>query len=165
MDLSVLHEDQDNSWRMILVSTDVLQTRNKFKTAMGVTFPIEYYMDKEFVKRKQEEPSLLNFQKDALATYCSSNGHYFICLLTNGDFKRYNVGSKVCKPIKGLPYFSVSSSRGIKSIEDLNWFISDDGNLMVVKLIDREGAEDFWVWTLLSTLHASNKSSLDSSNK
>ena len=165
MDLSILQEDQDNSCRMTLLQTDILQLRNKSKTSLPVTFPIDNYMDNDFVKKKSEEPALINFQKDALAMFNSTNGQYFISLLANGDFRRYNVSSKTLKPIKGLPYFSINSSRGIKSVEDLNCFISEDGNLMMVKYVDRQGLEDFWVWTLLSNLHVSNKSSLENNTK
>ena len=95
----------------------------------------------------------------------SSNGRFLAGLLSNGDFKMYNVQTKTCKPVKGLPYFSINSSRGITSKESLECFISNDGNLMLVKYFDKNGVEDLWIWTLLSSIHVKDTLSIDESSK
>jgi len=78
---------------------------------------------------------------------------------------RYNTNSKTCTPIKGLPYFSINSSRGINIAEDLNCFISEDGNFMMIRCVDKQGVENFWIWTSLSHLYVSNKVSLENNSK
>lgn len=137
MDLSILQEDSDNTCRIILETSNVLKLRGKSKTTLPVLFPIDYYWDLTNVRRETEEPSLAEFQKGVISMFNSSNGRFLAGLLPNGDFKLYSVQTKTCKPVKGLPYFSVSSSRGIASKESLECFISNDGSLMLVKYYDK----------------------------
>ena len=50
----------------------------------------------------------------------------------------YVVKSKNLYSIKGLPFFSTNSSRGIKSGDCMELFVSNDGNMLLAKILQEE---------------------------
>ena len=165
MDLSILNEDPEKWYRLTFIEGDVLKLRGKSKTSLPVVFPIDYYLDKNNVKKDAEDQSLVNFQKQIVLMYNSPNGSLLAGLTANGDFKIYNVKNKTIKQIRGLPYFAFAPGRQANAKDKPELFLLNDGNLMLVKWIDRHQAEDFWIWTLLSSIHVKETINIDDSDK
>ena len=165
MDLSILNEDPDKVYKVTFIEGDVLKLRGKAKTCLPVIFPIDYYLDKNNVKKDTEDQSLINFQKQIIFMYNSSNSLFFAGLMANGDFKIYNVKNKTWKFIRGLPYFATPPSKSLSIKDKPELFISNDGNLMLIKWVDKGSGDDYWIWTLLSTIHVKETMSIDESDK
>jgi hypothetical protein len=116
MDLSILQEDSDNKFTMTMLSSEVVKLRGKNKQVFPVFFPLDHYLDhKNCID--SDDPAFLDFQKEVISLFFSPNGHYFLGLVPNGDFKLYFVDAKSWKKVKGLPYFSVKYARGVAAKE------------------------------------------------
>lgn len=76
--------------------------------------------------------------KQTISLYNSNNGEYLIGLWNTGDFRIYEVSTHKLYSIKGLPFFSTTSSRGVKNVALVRPFLSDDGNMIMVKVLQND---------------------------